>query len=60
MQGDDNDNDDGPTPTPQQENQQPIAENIAPPVRPDNVAPSPTVNNDEDEVATDTFNPTTF
>ena len=47
VQGDDNNDDDGPTPTPQQENQQPIAENIAPPSRPDNVAPSPTVNNDE-------------
>ena len=49
VQGDDNDNDDSPssTSTPQQENQQPIAENIAPPSRPDDVEPSPTVNNDE-------------
>ena len=52
VQGDDNNNnDDGPTPTPtptpQQENQQPIAENIAPPSRPDDVEPSPTVNDDD-------------
>ena len=56
VQGDDNNDDSGPTPTltptpqqenPQQENQQPIAENIAPPSRPDDVEPSPTVNDDD-------------